>query len=211
MREPRRRPSALARTVTFLALLSALALHFEITPRAFNYVIDVNGTYWGIQDDDSPRVDTGSIRATQVAPGGSDRRVQHRHQRLRGHPRPRPDHSPAISQRRVDARLWPAVRRREPVSLDPVGRHGWRDHFARGLRQHRRQLGPLARHLHQYRQVAHHNPGRVRRTVRPGHDRPQRHRDRRHVERRRSRHCCGRLGGICDTALRGRRWSAVRR
>ena len=71
MRDPRRRPSALARAVTFLALLSALALHFEITPRAFNYVIDVNGTYWGIQDDDSPRVDTGSIRATQVDPSGS--------------------------------------------------------------------------------------------------------------------------------------------
>ena len=71
MREPRRRLSLLTRTATFLALLSTLALYDEVTPRAFNYVIDTNGTYWGIQDDDSPRVDTGSIRATQVAPGGS--------------------------------------------------------------------------------------------------------------------------------------------
>ena len=71
MREPRRRLSLLTRTATFLALLSALAFYDELTPRAFNYVIDANGTYWGIQDDDSPRVDTGSIRATQVAPAGS--------------------------------------------------------------------------------------------------------------------------------------------
>jgi len=71
MREPRGRLSPLTRTAAFLALLSFVALYSEITPRAFNYVIDVNGTYWGIQDDDSPRVDTGSIRATQVAPGGS--------------------------------------------------------------------------------------------------------------------------------------------
>src|SRR6476620_11112311 len=71
MREPRGRLSPLARTAAFLALLACVALYSEITPRAFNYVIDVNGTYWGIQDDDSPRVDTGSIRATQVAPGGS--------------------------------------------------------------------------------------------------------------------------------------------
>ena len=68
MREPRRRLSLLTRTATFLALLSTLTLYDEVTPRAFNYVIDINGTYWGIQDDDSPRVDTGSIRATQIAP-----------------------------------------------------------------------------------------------------------------------------------------------
>ncbi|HMF99073.1 MAG TPA: amidase [Vicinamibacterales bacterium] len=36
---------------------------------AFNYVIDGNGTFWGIQDAASPRVDTGSIRATQTGPG----------------------------------------------------------------------------------------------------------------------------------------------
>ena len=36
---------------------------------AFNYVMDSNGTWWGIQDAAPPRVDTGSIRATQVAPG----------------------------------------------------------------------------------------------------------------------------------------------
>jgi amidase len=36
---------------------------------AFNYVVDANGTYWGIQDAAPPRVDTGSVRATQVGPG----------------------------------------------------------------------------------------------------------------------------------------------
>ena len=54
----------------FLAVLSIFSLTLERTLFAFNYVIDSNGTYWGIQDDNSPRVDTGSIRATQVAPGG---------------------------------------------------------------------------------------------------------------------------------------------
>lgn len=38
---------------------------------AFNYVADSNGTFWGIQDDAPPRVDTGSIRATQVGAGQS--------------------------------------------------------------------------------------------------------------------------------------------
>src|SRR5262249_38633639 len=38
---------------------------------AFNYVVDANGTYWGIQDVDPPRVDTGSVRATQIGPGGA--------------------------------------------------------------------------------------------------------------------------------------------
>jgi amidase len=38
---------------------------------AFNYVSDANGTWWGIQDAASPRVDTGSIRATQTGPGVS--------------------------------------------------------------------------------------------------------------------------------------------
>src|SRR6185436_16660334 len=36
---------------------------------AFNYVADAKGTWWGIQDAAPPRVDTGSIRATQVGPG----------------------------------------------------------------------------------------------------------------------------------------------
>ena len=36
---------------------------------AFNYVTDANGTWWGIQDAAPPRVDTGSIRATQIGPG----------------------------------------------------------------------------------------------------------------------------------------------
>jgi amidase len=37
--------------------------------RAFNYVADANGTFWGIQDAAPPRVDTGSIRATQTGRG----------------------------------------------------------------------------------------------------------------------------------------------
>ena len=36
---------------------------------AFDYVADANGTWWGIQDAALPRVDTGSIRATQTGPG----------------------------------------------------------------------------------------------------------------------------------------------
>jgi amidase len=69
---PRHRWQALERAAVFVLLLSAVGLYSETTPLAFNYVIDINGTYWGIQDDNSPRVDTGSIRATQVAPGGQN-------------------------------------------------------------------------------------------------------------------------------------------
>ena len=49
---------------------AALVAVAAVTPAAaFNYVADANSTYWGIQDDAPPRVDTGSIRATQIAPG----------------------------------------------------------------------------------------------------------------------------------------------
>src|SRR5687768_17767595 len=48
-----------------------LGLTFQRTLLAFNYVVDANGTYWGIQDAASPRVDTGSIRATQIGPGNN--------------------------------------------------------------------------------------------------------------------------------------------
>src|SRR3954453_23620374 len=55
---------------------SALALSFVAAGlvaaapgEAFNYVSDSNGTWWGIQDYAPPRVDTGSIRATQVGQG----------------------------------------------------------------------------------------------------------------------------------------------
>ena len=54
----------------FLVALALLCLALAGSVSAFNYVVDANGTYWGIQDAASPRVDTGSIRATQVAPGG---------------------------------------------------------------------------------------------------------------------------------------------
>jgi amidase len=49
--------------------LSLSALTLAGPARAFNYVADANGTWWGIQDADPPVVDTGSIRATQVGPG----------------------------------------------------------------------------------------------------------------------------------------------
>jgi amidase len=51
--------------------LSLLVLVFAGSASGFNYVVDANGTYWGIQDADPPRVDTGSIRGTQVAPGNN--------------------------------------------------------------------------------------------------------------------------------------------
>ena len=56
-------------------VIAAAALLFAVvlapSAGAFNYVSDANGTWWGIQDVAPPRVDTGSIRATQVGPGGS--------------------------------------------------------------------------------------------------------------------------------------------
>jgi amidase len=54
---------------TFLVALSLLGLTFGGSVSAFNYVADANGTWWGIQDAAPPRVDTGSIRATQTGPG----------------------------------------------------------------------------------------------------------------------------------------------
>jgi amidase len=68
----RSRLKAFTRIGIFAAVVSLLGLTFERTLQAFNYVVDANGTYWGIQDADSPRVDTGSIRATQIAPGGNN-------------------------------------------------------------------------------------------------------------------------------------------
>src|SRR3954452_3592458 len=53
-----------------LILTSVLAALVLAAPgHAFNYVSDSNGTFWGIQDVAPPRVDTGSIRATQVGAG----------------------------------------------------------------------------------------------------------------------------------------------
>src|SRR5258708_10935478 len=57
-------------TANFLLVaLSLIGLTIAGSARAFNYVADANGTFWGIQDDALPDVDTGSIRATQIAPG----------------------------------------------------------------------------------------------------------------------------------------------
>jgi amidase len=63
---------ALTRIGSFAVAVALLGLTFERTLLAFNCVVDANGTFWGIQDATSPRVDTGSIRATQIAPGGSN-------------------------------------------------------------------------------------------------------------------------------------------
>ena len=62
--------------------LSLSVLTLAGPARAFNYVADANGTWWGIQDADLPVVDTGSIRATQIGPGQA-RGLQHVDQRLR--------------------------------------------------------------------------------------------------------------------------------
>jgi len=63
-------PSRLpVRIAVLLAAVSLLALQLSGPVAAFNYVMDANGTWWGIQDAAPPRVDTGSIRATQIAPG----------------------------------------------------------------------------------------------------------------------------------------------
>src|SRR5260370_30420391 len=61
------RPSV--RMGIFLIALSLLGFALEQSASAFNYIVDANGTFWGIQDAASPRVDTGSIRATQTGPG----------------------------------------------------------------------------------------------------------------------------------------------
>ncbi|MES2565147.1 MAG: amidase family protein, partial [Pseudomonadota bacterium] len=54
-----------------MSLLLRLLFGFSLcgSAAAFNYVADANSTYWGIQDYAPPRVDTGSIRATQIGPG----------------------------------------------------------------------------------------------------------------------------------------------
>ena len=72
MKTRRRRLKAFTRIGSFAIAVSLLGLTFQRTLLAFNYVVDANGTYWGIQDAASPRVDTGSIRATQIAPGGNN-------------------------------------------------------------------------------------------------------------------------------------------
>ena len=51
------------------AILVVIGLASAGPAGAFNYVTDANGTWWGIQDAAPPRVDTGSIRATQTGPG----------------------------------------------------------------------------------------------------------------------------------------------
>jgi amidase len=61
---------SLAQRLAYRPCLFGLALALVLAPAAaFNYVADSNGTWWGIQDASPPRVDTGSIRATQVGAG----------------------------------------------------------------------------------------------------------------------------------------------
>jgi amidase len=56
---------------SLIVALSLIGLTLAGPARAFNYVADASGTWWGIQDDALPHVDTGSIRATQIGPGQS--------------------------------------------------------------------------------------------------------------------------------------------
>jgi amidase len=73
MERPRRSATVLTRIGIAIAIAILLfGLTLDRTLLAFNYVVDANGTYWGIQDAASPGVDTGSIRATQIAPGGNN-------------------------------------------------------------------------------------------------------------------------------------------
>ena len=72
METPRRSLTAFTRIGSLAVAVSLLGWTLDRTLLAFNYVVDANGTYWGIQDAASPGVDTGSIRATQVAPGGNN-------------------------------------------------------------------------------------------------------------------------------------------
>lgn len=62
-------PSAIIKARYVLVALALLGLATAGRVGAFNYVTDANGTWWGIQDAAPPRVDTGSIRATQTGPG----------------------------------------------------------------------------------------------------------------------------------------------
>jgi amidase len=57
--------------VRAVALATGMALVAAGQSNAFTYVSDSTGTFWGFQDVAPPRVDTGSIRATQVGAGQS--------------------------------------------------------------------------------------------------------------------------------------------
>ena len=188
---PARRRGARMGVVVMVVPLLGLALAGSAS--AFNYVVDANGTYWGIQDAAPPRVDTGSVRATQVGPGRTAA-LQHDAQRLRRHQGPGADDTGAALQRRADARLRPALRRRRSLHDDPVGRPRRRHHLALGVRQPQRELGALARHVHQHDERAADDQGRLRRPVGHGRVRRQLERDRQHVQRRRPGHR-GRLVG----------------
>ena len=83
---------------------------------AFNYVVDANGTYWGIQDAASPGVDTGSIRATQIAPG--DNQPFSTQINGFGGIKVLVRRDVAALQRRIDARLRLDLRRRRSLHDD---------------------------------------------------------------------------------------------
>src|SRR5438105_3438786 len=72
MTRPRSSSTLLQKFTIALLAAFAIAITLEKTVLAFTYVIDNNGTYWGIQDNQSPYVDTGSIRASQITPGGQN-------------------------------------------------------------------------------------------------------------------------------------------
>ncbi len=62
-------PRSIVTVVRCLVSFLLAAAATSSPARAFQYVTDANGTWWGIQDAAPPRVDTGSIRATQTGAG----------------------------------------------------------------------------------------------------------------------------------------------
>ena len=115
---------AFTRIGSFAVAVLLLGLTFERTLLAFNYVVDANGTYWGIQDAASPRVDTGSIRATQIAPGGNNVPFSTQINGFGGIKVLVQTSTASSLQRRADARLWPDVRRRRSLR-DHAARWAW--------------------------------------------------------------------------------------
>ena len=176
----------------FAVAVSLLGLTFDRTLLAFNYVVDANGTYWGIQDAASPGVDTGSIRATQIAPGGNNC-LQHADQRVRRDQGPGGDEPASALQRRVDARLRPDLRRRRSLHDDDLGRSWWGHDFAIGVHQPQRQLRALARQLHQHHRQDAEDRRRVRGPIRHRHSRDVDDRGQ-HLQRRRTGHTGGLVG-----------------
>ena len=100
----------------------------------------------------------------------------------------------------LDARLRADLRRRRSIQDDSIGEPRRGDDLARDLHQSERQLGTLARYLHQHDEGADDDQGGVRRSVRTGRDWRQREHHRQHLQRRRERRPRRRVGRSGNTA-----------